>query len=117
MLAQGRTSATRRNLRVALFVLGPVLCVGGFSAWRWSTNRPPSHALCVEQAERRLERGFGEAQAREASEHPKDYERLRASMITTCELYWTRRYAECLRDRGGLGGSAECEELGRVRER
>jgi hypothetical protein len=106
-----------QHVRVALLVIGPVLCVGGFFAWRWNTNRPPSHALCVEQAERRLERGFGDGLAREANEHPQDYERLRTSMITTCELYWTKRYAECLRERGGLGGSEECEKLGRVRER
>lgn len=38
-------------------------------------------------------------------------------MITTCEGHWTKRYAECLRDRGSLGLDEECEKLGRVRER
>ena len=80
-------------------------------------NRPPSHALCVDQAERRLERMLGDRIAREATEHPADYERLRSSMIDTCDNYWTRRYAECMREQGGAGLTEACERLGRVRER
>ena len=98
-------------------MLTPFFAVGTFFAWRWSVNRPPSHALCVDQAEKRLERMFGDRLAREATEHPADYERLRSSMINACEGHWTRRYAECMRDQGGGGLTKACEKLGRVRER
>ncbi len=111
------TMSRGRSVRVALLVLGPVLPVLGFLVWRWNENRPPSHALCVEQAERRLERIWGERLAREANEHPRDYDAMRSSMIRACEGYWSRRYAECMRDVGGFGLTQQCEDLGRVRPR
>lgn len=59
---------------------------------------------------------FGSRLAEEAEEHPRDYEKLRTSMIATCEGYWTRAYAQCLKDAPSLLAVEDCEKIGRVRD-
>ena len=103
------------KLRLAMFFVVCLAPAAALVVWRWLGRRPASHELCVAQAEHRLELLFGSRLAEEAEEHPRDYEKLRTSMITTCEQYWTRAYAQCSRDAPSQLALEACEQIGRVR--
>jgi hypothetical protein len=104
-----------RLFRVLVLLATPLALLGLAVGWSWFSGRPPTHEMCVAQAEHRLDLMFGEKLAHEANEHPADHERLRNSMITTCERYWTRRYAACLMRAASPAAVEECEKVGRVR--
>jgi hypothetical protein len=108
-------SSGAKTLRLLVLLASPFALVGLWFGWSWFSRRPPTHEVCVAQAEHRLDLMFGDKLAEEANEHRDDYERLRSSMITTCERYWTRRYAECLLRAPSPAAVEECEKVGRVR--
>jgi hypothetical protein len=103
------------GLRVAVLFLGAAGCLAAFVLWHRLGDRPPTHELCVAQAEHRFDLMFGDGLAAEANAHPSDYARLRTNMITTCESYWTHAYVRCLIEARTLAATDACEAVGRVR--
>lgn len=97
-------------------ILVPVIGAAAFAVWSWQRNLPPTHEQCVAQAEHQLDLLLGDGIAKEANEHPRDYEQLRQSMITPCETYWTRRYVDCRLHASSYAASEACTEVGRLRQ-
>ena len=97
-------------------ILVPVIGGGAFAVWSWRRNLAPTHEQCVAQAEHQLELVLGDRIATEATEHPRDYDKLRQSMITPCEVYWTRRYVDCRLHAPSFAATEACADVGRLRD-
>ncbi|HEY5241084.1 MAG TPA: hypothetical protein VIJ22_06450 [Polyangiaceae bacterium] len=98
-------------VRVALLVLAPVALVVGVLLYRKAEGRPPTHEMCVAQADHRIA-------LHEDAELPsiaRGIASTRDSMIATCERYWSRIYVDCLVDAPTLVAVEQCEKVGRVR--
>lgn len=105
------------GIRLVLLLVVLLGVPAAFYAWVRSSTLPPSHDMCVAQAEHRLELDFGSlaAMAAEERDHPEDYRSLRANMIGTCEQHWSRAYVECLMAAPTPAALDACESVGRAR--
>lgn len=102
---------TSTVVRVVALLLAPFAILGAFYAYQAHAKSPPSHAMCVAQADHRI----ALHNAAELPSIAKWIASTRQSMIDTCRRYWTRAYVSCLIDAPTLQAVQDCERVGRVR--